>query len=213
MRPYLFLALLFLLCTCAPAAEAEPTVVTAQLRYQERSKTLSAEVAVRPDYPTRPTLFNDAMEPRLQAGTGSYRSKREMAFPASVRLGIPTGAPDERTELKVSFHPVGLDSLPRSLRAGAAYRFPVGSAPLAPGENLILFLEPTDRSAPRQFLLEGPTVSADFQLPAPATKNIPPGTYGAYLIKQQLLRDTLPGVIASVQTEYFTRTVDVRVTE
>lgn len=213
MRPCLYLAFITLLGTCAPPPNVAPTEVVSQIRYQEARKELSARVRVSPDRPTRPTLFNDAMEPAPNLGEGHYRSRRKMAFPASIRFGIPTETTDERRELKISFSPALIDSLPRLLHRGANYKFPVGSEPLKDTESLELFFEPTERAEPKRIQLRGPTAGATFNLPSPAMSDLKNGEYTVYLIKQQLHRDSLPAFTSSVQTEYFTRSVRVQVVD
>jgi len=86
-----------------------------------------------------------------------------------------------------------------------------GSTGLLEAENLILFFEPDDRSAPTRITLQGPTQSGRVTVPKKALLDVAPGKYEVYIIKQQLHQDSTAVVQTSLQTQYYTKSVAVTV--
>lgn len=184
-------------------------MVNGTLRYQETGQVLEATLRVHPtdtlpNAPT-PTLFGTAL-PRLRlAGNGIFRGRRSLALPPNIALTVP--CPTGDCPLSIDFSPLFIDSLPPVVSKGNTLSVPVASTGLSAEESLIVFFEPKDRSAPERIQLVGPTSTGILTLPKKTLATIPTGEYEIYLIKQQLFKDSTTNLQASIQTEYFTKSV------
>lgn len=214
----LTLLLPLLLCTCGPAlnSQKEATVVAGTIRYQQDNKLLEATLRIEPvdssDKAVYPTLFGTAMTPAPMVGPGRFRTRRSLTFPTTFRLTAP--CPEgPNCPLDYGFSPPFSDSIPSALTLGKSARFPVANTGLAADESLVLFFEPADRSEPRRVQLLGPTSSGQFTLRKEVFSDIPVGSYEVYLVKQQLKKDSTGTIIASLQTEYFTKAKTVEIME
>lgn len=218
--PGCILALLFttFLCTCdrASLSQTETTVVAGTIRYQQDNQLLEASLRITPvDSSVNaayPTLFGTAMAPAPLVGPGRFRTRRNLAFPNTFRLTVPcpTGP---NCPLDYQFSPPFADSIPPTLTLGKSARFPVANSGLSANESMVVFFEPADRSAPRRIQLLGPTSTGILTLRKEVFADIPAGDYEVYLVKQQLQKDSSANVIASFQTEYFTRAKPVKIVE
>lgn len=203
--------LLTLLGTCGRAPKTVTSVV-GSVRYEENSKLLTADLAVSPTKAYGPTLFGSSMPTFPAAGPGHYRGRRTLPFASPIRFAVPCGkAAGATCELELPFVPPVADNIPDSISLNKTLRFQAAATGLAETENLIAFFEPDDRSAPQQILFQGPTSSGRMVIPKEAMVDILPGKYQVYLIKQQLFRDSIPTLVTSIQTEYFTRSMPVTV--
>jgi len=216
MRIILLGCLFTFLCTCGRAPEAAPSArLTGTLRYQKDGQLLEASLNVSPAdslTSTRaPTLFGTVLESTSQLGAGRYRARRRLELPPVIRLTAPCPAGD--CPLTINFIPPYLDSLPTLLNRKRTLAFPYAAAGLAASESVVLFFEPEGRSAPHRIQLIGPTDTGVLTLPAKTLADVSPGTYRAYLIKQQLAKDSTKQLSYSLQTEFFTRTRSVRVSD
>ncbi|MEM6878538.1 MAG: hypothetical protein AAF544_08270, partial [Bacteroidota bacterium] len=63
----------------------------------------------------------------------------------------------------------------------------------------------------KRILIAGPTSTEYARLPPESLTELPPGNYDLYLVKQKLSRDTVPGLRASTQIEFFTESKSVEV--
>lgn len=216
MRILVLCSFAALLCTCARAEKSGsknevPTTVAGTLRYQESGQVLEATLTLNPsdslpNAPT-PTLFGTAM-PRLRlAGNGTFRERRSLVLPPSLSLTVPCSTGD--CPLNIGFNPPFIDSLPPVISKAKTLSVPVATAGLSARESLVVFFEPKDRSTPERIQLVGPTSSGTLTLPKKTLANIPAGEYEIYLIKQQLFKDSTAAFKASIQTEYFTKSVGV----
>jgi len=211
------LALLFplLLCTCGRDQQI-PTVVAGTIRYQQDNQLLEATVRLEPIDSSAnaiyPSLFGTAMTPSPLAGPGRFRTRRSLAFPNTFRLTVP--CPDgPNCPLDYQFAPPFSDSIPPSLTLGKSVQFPVAATGLSAEESLVIFFEPADRSTPHRIQLLGPTASGNLTLRKEVFADIPPGAYEVYLVKQQLKKDSTASIMASFQTEYFTKARSIEIME
>ncbi|MEM6770372.1 MAG: hypothetical protein AAF597_07310 [Bacteroidota bacterium] len=212
-------ALLFvlLLCTCDRAAKNDATTVVAgTIRYQQDNQLLEASLRLLPidttASATYPTLFGTVMAPAPLIGPDRFRTRRTVAFPNTFRLTVPCSA-GPNCPLDYQFTPPFSDSIPPSLTIGQSAQFPIANTGLAANESLVIFFEPTDRSAPKRIQLLGPTSTGTLTLRKEVFSDIPAGEYEVYLVKQQLQKDSSASIIASFQTEYFTKAMPLKIME
>lgn len=208
--PYL---LLLLLTACAPEPPRPVTTAVIDLRYQKDRDELRADVSLDPDSLTAPGFLGSPMPAFAAAGPGHYRDVRRLPGLPDLRLTLPYPDRPERAELRPTLPAAHLDSLPPVLYRDRDNYFSFGDQPLTENESVELFLEPGVAGGGRPFRLQlqGPSARPRFHLPPPALTDVAPGEYSAYLIRQGLSRDTLPGVVVSVQGAYFSRGRGVRV--
>ncbi len=201
--------LFLLLCSCAGAPPTVTSVV-GSVRYDATDKLLSAELAVSPTPTSGPTFFGSEMPLFTAAGPGHYRGRRTLPFTSPIQFTLPCAQePAAGCALELPFVPPVADNIPDSINLGSTLRFQAAPSGLLDNENLIAFFEPDDRSDPQRILLQGPTDSGRMTIPKEAMVDFVPGAYHIYLIKQQLYQDSLPTLVTSIQTEYFTRSVPV----
>ena len=195
--------LVLILFSCGPAPDNAPVsrTVVGAVRFQERSNQLTAEVLVDPTDTTLvpPTFLGTALQPTPNGPNNRFVGSRTLPLPAQLTLGLPN-------DHTLSFPPYLPDvaSLPDTLRKTTDLYFrPLPTAPDST-QNLIVFFEPDDRRLPpRRILVDGPIADPDLRIPATAFTDLVPASYRVYLIGQQLLRDSLPGLRYSIQAEYF----------
>jgi len=125
-------------------------------------------------------------------------------------MTLPCGQASECV-LSYDFLPLFADSIPSQISLAETVAFPVAGGGLLSDESLVIFFEPADRSSPKRIQLMGPTDTGIFTLPKNSLEDIPAGDYQVYLIKQQLHQDSTAYYKASIQTEYFSKTVLVKV--
>ncbi|NJC26339.1 hypothetical protein [Neolewinella antarctica] len=211
------LTLLFctFLCTCsrAPADDVQDLVI-GNLRYQERSQLLDATVEIRREDTSTtyspPTVFNFPMQ-KVPRGGELFKYRRPMQYPAILLLDVPCH--NDRCPLELRFPPVSVAAIPDVIARGQKLRAPIGRSALGEGESLLYFFESTDRSAPRQIQILGPTASNVVTLPKAAVSTIAPGEYELYLIKQKLVKDSTSKLRSSFQLAFYTNTKPVTVTD
>ncbi|MEL7159212.1 MAG: hypothetical protein AAFN92_00530 [Bacteroidota bacterium] len=215
MRLLFRCCLLSLLCTCGRAPAPPPTELSGTLRYRAADRSLEVTLRLSPadTLPSAPvpTLFGSSLSPLPLAGTGVYRTRRQLELPPLIQLTAPCSTGD--CPVALPFVAPRIDSLPAELSNSRSTAFPVADAGLTPAESIVVFFEPADRSSPRRLQLVGPSTSGVLTLPARALADVPPGKYEVYLIKQQLVRDSTEHLRYSLQTEYFTRSKNVTVTD
>ncbi|TXF91469.1 hypothetical protein FUA23_01885 [Neolewinella aurantiaca] len=204
------LCLSSLLCTCGPAEvkEVEPTTVIGSIRYEESPKLLEATLNVTPTPVTAPAIVGNTLNSVSGVGNGHYRGRLQTEFSAAFDLNV-TGHP----AIVVRFSAPFADSIPAVLSKSRSVKIPTMKTGLTENENLVLFLEPKDRSVPKRILLQGPTSTGILTLPKETMTDVKPGRYTAYLIKQQLQKDSTATLKTSLQTEYFTKSIPVEVKE
>ncbi|MTB52894.1 hypothetical protein [Lewinella sp. W8] len=218
MRILLSLLVSLLLCTCAPSPKTGTIVAAGTVRYQAGEQTLRANLALsRTDSTLQlgvPTLYGSVMDPLVQDKTGQqFQAYRPMEFPGSVRFSLPAGNGKSET-VEFPLAAPFIDSVPPVMSRANSQNFPVATSGLNDNENLVLFFEPkVAGSDPRRILVQGPTSTGNVSLPRHVLADIAPGDYQFYLIKQKLYRDSLPQLKVSLQAEYFSPTVSLRVTE
>ena len=198
--------------TCVRAPQGPPTRVVGTLRYEQDGNVVSADVRVTPTDAGTPTLFGAPLLPLPDAGPGVYKMRREVNLTGPFDLTAP-GPAGEARSVRIDLSPPRIDSLPARLNKRRGVAFPTLTRFLTEDENLILFLEPADRGQPRQILLQGPSSTLNFTLPRRALADVAPGAYSAYLILQQLQRDSTAHLDVSFQTEYYTTARPVVVTD
>lgn len=209
-----------LLCTCGPAPEQAaaaydgPTKLAGTLRYQQDQRLLEATLRVDPAVPDGPAplLLGSALEPLATAGTGRFRTRRSSALPTRLSAGMPC-TDREACTTHWNFVPPFADSLPAVLSKSRNQQIPVLEKGLTAEESLVVFFEPRIRKTPHRLQLIGPTATGFVTLRREALADIPAGDYRIYLVKQQLHRDSTDRLVSTVQTEYFTRSREVTVTE
>ena len=207
------IALLFvstLLCTCGSApGTTPPTQVTGTLRYREGDRLLQSTLRVSAELtPAAPRLLQQEMRPLPGAGKGYYRIQRTGGYPKQLSFVLPCG--ERACAVDYCLHPVYVDSLPTSIDRRNRLRMPFSERPLTERESLVLFLEPRGAGPPGKLSLLGPSKTGVTIVPPEAFEDIPAGDYDAYFIKQYLARDTLEGLVSSVQLEYVTRSRELR---
>jgi hypothetical protein len=210
LRLTVLLCLSTFLCTCGPAQvqNTEPTAVVGNIRYEESPKRLEANLTVSPATPISPAILGEILKPITGMGAGQYRGRQKIEFPTAIDISIP-GQPS----LVIRFSPPFADSIPAVLSKSQSVKIPTMKNGLADNENLVLFLEPKDRSTPKRILLQGPTSTGILTLPKETMKDVKPGKYQAYLIKQQLQKDSTAALQTSLQTEYYTKSIRIVVKE
>ncbi len=207
------LLLLGLLCTCGPAPKNDfsPTIAVGSVRYQEDIQRLDADLSIDPVGSYVPSLYGSAMPPFDRAGPGHFRTRRTLPFPGKLSFSIPCSAAEGLCPKEIPFTPPFADSIPTVFSQSKTLSFLAGSTGLLKAENLIVFFEPDDRSAPTRITLQGPTQSGLVTVPKKALLDVAPGKYQVYMIKQQLHKDSTALVQTSFQTEYFTKSITVTV--
>lgn len=204
------------LFTCDRAKETvAPDFVSGAIRYTERSQVLDANLTVRRavidgSY-SSPKAFDLVMDQLPEVNPNYFSFRRPMNYPAVMPLEVPCG--DDRCQLDLSFAPVFVDSVPRSIPKDAPLRVRIAEQPLGEAESLVFFFEPADRSKPKQIKLIGPTAMSSITLPSDALASMAVGEYELYLIKQKLVKDSTAALISSMQLEYITKSKRVILTE
>jgi hypothetical protein len=210
LRLTLLLCLSTFLCTCGPAQKEStgPTAVVGNIRYEESPQILETSLTISPVTATAPAVLGTTLNPITSMGVGHYRGRQQTEFPAVIDLSIPG-----QSGLVVRFSPPFADSIPAVLSKSQSVKIATMKNGLTDNENLVLFLEPKDRSTPKRILLQGPTSTGILTLPKETMKDVNPGKYQAYLIKQQLQKDSTSTMESSLQTEYYTRSIPIEVKE
>jgi len=184
------------------------------IRYTESNQLLVGTLNLSPadssGTQAPPTLLGSAMPALERAGAGNFRTRRQLHFPETIQMTLPCGQASECV-LSYDFLPVFADSIPTQISLAETVAFPVAGGGLLSDESLVIFFEPADRSSPKRIQLMGPTDTGIFTLPKNSLEDIPAGDYQVYLIKQQLHQDSTAYYKASIQTEYFSKTVLVKV--
>ncbi len=83
-------------------------------------------------------------------------------------------------------------------------QFTIADRGLAENESLVVNLQPVDSGDEKRILLTGPTGQGSVTLTSAMLRDITPGSYRAYLIKQQRFRDQQHYLKVSLLAEYFT---------
>lgn len=211
MRVIAFILLSGLLA-CGPA---EPTPieevksVSGHVRYQRGNQSLLADLQLADSTDRIPTFLGSAMEPIGNLPTDRFRHYATGDLPSVLRFGIDHDG--SATVFSFVTHPVFVDSLPDTLDRSRTINFPVADRGLTDKESLVMFFEPTDNSTPKRILITGPTETGTVSLPVSAIDDIAAGNYEVYFVKQRLFKDQIRTLRASIQTEYFTRSVPVTV--
>lgn len=190
--------------------------VIGSVRFEENSGELRAELILTPadssaNAPS-PTFMGTGMLRPNPADYSRYVSKRTLRMPDRIRFSVPRAA-GQRTEIDLAFTTVTADSIPSTISKAAGTSFPGLAAPLEEGQNLEVFFEPVVRANPHRLLVTGPFSGKRISLNKNALTGIPTGEYLVYLIRQQLDKGERDGLRYSVQTEYFTLSKRVVVTE
>ena len=224
-----FGGILLLLFACQPTGlDFEGFMLpTAEIRYQEHSRELRAMVQLRQGDSLATSSIYTAEEgsvsflgsPMLEqlstAAGERWQASRKMTWPAELYFNLPAPgheAGDERTEVRFRMAAPSADSIPSVIDRTEGARFQFGDQPLAANESLLLFFETRAwNPGVKRILLAGPTKSPYFNLPSATIQELPTGTYEVYLVKQALIRDSLPELRSSTQIEYFTRSRSVEV--
>lgn len=217
LRPLLSLLLPLLLCTCGPAQNLETvlqTAATGSVRYHQDQQILEASLNLSPAPAKAPSLFGTLLPTLPETGPGNYKLRKKIAFPTDFSFSLPCGK-GQTTDcpLDFTFTPPFIDSLPAVMSRNTTIRFVAGEKGLSKQESLEVFFEPVNRSEPHRMLVQGPTKRGTITLPKLAMADLAPGLYDVYLVKQQLNRDSTAALQHSLQTEYFTNTRRVNVTE
>jgi hypothetical protein len=199
-----------LLCTCGPAQNAnnDPTVVIGNIRYDEGTQLLEANLTVSPVPTSAPAVLGNTLNPLTGMGAGHYRGRQQTEFTDVIDLSIP-GQPAQVIRFSAPF----ADSIPAVLRKSRTAKIPAMRSGLTDAESLVFFLEPADRSTPKRILLQGPSNSGTLTLPKESITDVKPGRYSAYFVKQQLQKDSSATLETSLQTEYFTEAIPIEVKE
>ncbi len=217
-----FLCLFPLLSACWQSTNASlPIIVKGEIRYLADTRQLNSEVyffqgdSLANSQVFRPaqgsvTFLGSAMQSTELAGRQRWRSEMKVLFPEDLRFSFPTdttSAPSSpRATLELQFSPPSTDSLPELLQKNVGSRFSAGSQALAANENIVVFFEPEVRNdSPTRIVIAGPTRNDKISLPANTLENIPAGNYEVYFVKQQMAKDTLPGIYTAIQIAYHTR--------
>lgn len=212
-----------LLCTCDRAQQQQgqqvlnhvgPTRLAGTLRYQQGSNLLEATLQLHPaiqDGPA-PLLLGTPLEPLATAGAGRFRARRTSALPTTLSVGIPC-SDREACTTRWEFTPPFPDSIPPILSKSKMSRIRILAGGLTAEESLVMFFEPVLPKTPRRLQLIGPTSTAYLTLRSEALSDIPTGDYRVYFVKQQLHKDSTASLVSSMQTEYFTTSREVTVTE
>ena len=201
-----YVALLLLTFSCGPS-EAEPIqevqLVTGHLRYQAEQDYLIADL-VLPDSTTRPPIFQGRiMEPLRRLPARRFRFARQVDLRRPIRFTVEEPG-QEAGRFSLRLQPVYLDSLPDTLRQDTTVQFMVADRGLAENESLVVSLQPLASGDERRILLTGPTRQGTVTLTSAMLRDVSPGDYRAFLIKQQRFRDQQHYWKVSLLAEYFT---------
>jgi len=228
MKVYLFTICIFIIsCQSAPSVEKDDSFLlpVTEIRYEELSGQIRAILKLNHgDSLTSSQLYSPAegrsplfMGSPMQARPASNQwiERRDTPWPDQIKLSIPhlaeTGNRD-RTEFEVSMKRPFADSLPSRIALSEGSRFAFGNHPLEDNESVLIFFETRDWSpGVKRILIAGPTSTEYARLPPESLTELPPGNYDLYLVKQKLSRDTVPGLRASTQIEFFTESKSVEV--
>lgn len=224
---YSLLLLLLLACQQSAPSYEGFLLPTAEIRYQERNRDLRAIVQLRQgdslsasttyEAPTGSVSFlGSPMMDQLSTAAGQrWQTTRKIDWPAELSFSLPQPdfqSGDERFDLRFAMAPPSADSIPAIINRSQGARFKFSDQALAANESLLLFFETRAwNPGVKRVLLAGPTNSPYFNLPAATIRELPAGTYEVYLVKQALVRDSLPQLKSSTQIEYFTRSRSVEV--
>ncbi|PHI21018.1 hypothetical protein CEQ90_04865 [Lewinellaceae bacterium SD302] len=210
------------------AANSEPPVIAkAEIRYLADLRELSADLRFyRGDSLAGSTSYSppegsvaflgSAMTEKSLGEFTRWRSRMRADFPEKLRFTFPLNAdaPLEKTTVNLEFDKIVADSIPTVISKSQRQRFYAGREPLKMGESIVVFFEPTDRSAKaRRIIVAGPGKSNYIALPTEAMTQLEAGPHSAYLVKQAIRRDTLDGLVSAVTFQYHTRPVDVSIVE
>ena len=209
---YLVLAIVIMLCGCTsdePTVVREVKTVSGHLRYQADSGTLTADLLLPDSTGRPPAMLGQPMEQLGRDPGRRFRYAAERELPGLISFTVYV---DEQ-EATFSFvaHGISVDSLPDTLYRDTSATFMVADRGLTERESLVVFFEPGDRSTPKRILVTGPTSSGLVSLPPVAIDDIAVGDYDVYLVKQRLFKDQIGTTKASLQTEYFTESKQIRV--
>ncbi len=210
LRIALLLCLSTFLCTCGPAKKTneESTVVLGNIRYEESSQLLEANLTVSPVPTTAPAVLGTTLNQLTGMGPGHYRGRQQVEFTDVIDVSV-AGQPAQ----VIRFTPPFSDSIPAVLSKSRTAKIPAMRVGLTDRESLVFFLEPKDRSTPKRVLLQGPSNSGILTLPKESISDVKPGQYTAYFVKQQLQKDSTGTLETSLQTEYFTTSIPIEVKE
>ncbi|NJO86635.1 MAG: hypothetical protein HC821_00690 [Lewinella sp.] len=221
------LAILGLLC-CQQAPSA-PVRAQAEIRYLADQRELRGDLILSPgDSLSGHDFFSlqngsvaflgSNMTARIVPGGMRWRTEMQVDFPNELRFTFPRN-PDQKSVLEdrltlaLSFSPPFPDSLPSIWNTSEVQRFEIGSAALGAHESIVVFFEPLSggSGSVSRITISGPTASSQVVLPTVAQSELKAGDYEVYLVKQQIARDTLPGLLATTEISYHTRSRPVKI--
>ena len=201
-----------MLCGCTsdePVVVREVKTVSGHLRYQAGSRSLTADLLLPDSTGTAPAMLGQAMTGLGGEPGRRYRYAEERDLPGLINFSVTVD--EQEATFGFVTHGITVDSLPDTLFRNTAAYFRVADRGLTDRESLVVFFEPGDHSTPKRILVTGPTASGLVSLPPVAIDDIPTGDYDVYLVKQRLFKDQIGTIKASLQTEYFTESKQVRV--
>ncbi len=229
------LVIFFGACTPPAAPELPPLSISAAVRYLEDQSSLRGTLIAGTndsmggmggvEFPSAGKLsfVGSGMQATQLPGPATrYRTQLQSPYPTDLRFTFPrvttaTGpdnTPDPFT-LELRMSPPDVRGLPTTFSLQKGITVVVQDAPLVAGESILLFFSPTGGpdSRPRKILIPGPTNGNRFRVPTPALGALVPGRYELYLVKEQRInRDTLNLQLSSL-VEFYSRTINVEVTE
>ena len=201
-----------MLCGCTsdePTVVREVKTVSGHLRYEADSGTLTADLQLPDSTGRAPAMLGQPMDELAGDPGRRFRYAAERELPGLINFTVYVD--EQETTFSFVTHGVSVDSLPDTLYRDTSATFLVADRGLTERESLVVFFEPADRSTPKRILVTGPTASGVVSLPPVAIDDIAVGDYDVYLVKQRLFKDQIGTTKASLQTEYFTESKQVRV--
>lgn len=205
------MVVLFLLgCTSdEPTVVREVKTVSGQLRYEAAGQRFTADLVMPDSTQAVPSILGNAMEPIDGLPGRRFRYRDQRVLPQLVRF--TTEVDEQSAVFSFATQQVIIDSFPDTLYRDSSATFVVADRGFTDRESLVVFFEPADRSTPKRILVTGPTATGAVTLPPVAIDDIAVGDYEVYLVKQRLFKDQIGTTKASIQTEYFTESRNVRV--
>lgn len=222
MKTYLYAIFIFIV-SCDSVGYNEnsqnPILPASEVRYLESSGQIRAILQLKQgdSLATAQSYTPASDQPPLFLGSPMqfretrqrWMEERELDWTGQLRFAIPRPADSgdrERLAYEINMDPPTIDSIPTTIDLSRGSRFRFGDSSLEDNESLLIFFETREwNPGVKRILIAGPTSDSYARLPPEALRELPAGNYELYLVKQKLSRDTIPGLRASTQIEYFTK--------
>ncbi|MCB0703942.1 MAG: hypothetical protein KDC34_01475 [Saprospiraceae bacterium] len=220
----LTLPLLFCLAACSTdtTTEKAPISATFYLRYLADGEQLKAEATFLEIAPNKKgkaiemaggvSFLGSAMGKRqISDAILRYQYENTGTFPEAILFGCRENSSDTWTEFKAHMVPLNRFKLPDTISTKQATALVLPDGPLTANEQLVMIFSNSDGQA-QSVTLSGPSQGNSISIPSDKLNALSEGLNTVYLVKKQQQKIQTAPFIATVEVEYYSKTMEVFVT-